>query len=144
MDKGSTRPTSEDPGARETGSLLRTLEETSGGNTERVQTLRKKITLSSSDRRRRGEVESAHLFTSPSNRWVGVSHHRRRLSCKPFHCEKFLAIRSSLLPIAHVIREFILSVSSLSHGSTQILSHDSPLHWPDCTLSHHAIRRWFR
>ena len=59
MDKGSTRPTSEDPGARETGSLLRTLEETSGGNTERVQTLRKKITLSSSDRRRRGEVVTA-------------------------------------------------------------------------------------
>jgi len=59
VDKGSTRPTSEDPGARETGSLLRTLEETSGGNTEIVQTLRKKITLSSSDRKRRGEVESA-------------------------------------------------------------------------------------
>ena len=59
MDKGSTRPTSEDPGARETGSLLRTLEETSGGNTLKVQTLRKKITLSSSDSRRRGEVESA-------------------------------------------------------------------------------------
>ena len=59
MGKGSTRPTSENPGARETGSLLRTLEETSGGNTLKVQTLRKKITLSSSDTRRRGEVESA-------------------------------------------------------------------------------------
>jgi len=58
MDKGGTRPTSEDPGARETGSLLRTFEDTSVGNTEKVQTLRKKLTLSSSDRRRRGEVES--------------------------------------------------------------------------------------
>ena len=58
MDKGSTHPTSEDPGARETGSLLRTLEDTSGGNTERVQTLRKKITLSSGDSRRRGELGS--------------------------------------------------------------------------------------
>jgi hypothetical protein len=58
MEKGSTRPTSENPGARETGSLLRTLEETSGGNTLKVQTLRKKITLRSSDTRRRGEVES--------------------------------------------------------------------------------------
>ena len=34
MDKGSTRPTSEDPGARDTDSLLRSLEDTSGGNTE--------------------------------------------------------------------------------------------------------------
>jgi len=62
MVKGGTHPTFEDPGARETSSLLRTLEETSGENTLKVQTLRKKITLSSSETRRRVEMGRARCL----------------------------------------------------------------------------------
>jgi len=47
---------SEDPGARDTGLLLRILEETLGRNALKVQMLRKKIKLSSSERSRREEV----------------------------------------------------------------------------------------